>query len=73
MSSYTRPTEPTLSVAKERVDGTCPSCGVENLATYPVLAEYGWEQVVKCQTCLCSVSRTALPLLGPVDILVNSL
>lgn len=73
MSSYPRPTEPTLAVEKEPVDGTCPACGADDLKTYPVLAEYGWEQVAKCQTCLHSVSRERLPLLGPLDVLVSSL
>jgi len=73
MSSYPRPTELTLEVVKEPVEGSCPECGAEQLMAYPVLGEVGWLQVVKCQSCLCSTSREPWTLLGPVDVLVNSL
>ena len=73
MSSYPRPTEPVLFVEREPVGGECPECGASNLRRYPVLTEGGWFQVVKCQTCLHSVSRERWHLLGPVELLVASL
>ena len=73
MSSYPRPTELTLAVAKEHVGGTCPECGEVELKGYPVLSEEGWVQVVKCQACLHSVSREPWARLGPVELPVNSL
>jgi transcription elongation factor Elf1 len=65
---YPRPTEKTLSVAREAVEGTCPRCGDAALQRYPVLAETGWFDVVKCQSCLHSVSRERGPMLGPVQV-----
>jgi transposase-like protein len=73
VSSYPRPTELTLSVEKEPVQGTCPICGAAALQRYPVLSEGGWFQVVKCQECLHSVSRERWSRLGPIELLVDSL
>jgi predicted RNA-binding Zn-ribbon protein involved in translation (DUF1610 family) len=73
VSSYPRPTEPTLSVEKEPVEGACPECGEAELRRYPVLSEEGWMNVVKCQVCLYSVEREPGARLGPVELLVNSL
>jgi len=55
------------TVAREPVDGECPSCGTAALARYPVLGAGGWFQVVKCQGCLSSVSREPWNRLGSVD------
>jgi vanillate/4-hydroxybenzoate decarboxylase subunit D len=65
---YPRPTTKTVSVEREPVDGACPRCGAAELQRYPVLAETGWFDVVKCQACLHSVSRERGPLLGPVQV-----
>lgn len=65
---YPRPTELTLSVERESVDGTCPECGSNVLQRYPVLAEGGWFDVVKCQDCLYSLERERGPLLGPISV-----
>jgi hypothetical protein len=46
------------------VEGTCPECGANDLAEYPVLSEGGWWDVRKCQSCLASVSREPGPLFG---------
>jgi hypothetical protein len=73
VSSYPRPTQPVLFVEREPVSGECPECGASDLRRYPVLTEGGWFQVVKCQTCLHSVSRERWHLLGPVEVLVASL
>jgi vanillate/4-hydroxybenzoate decarboxylase subunit D len=73
VSSYPRPQELTLSVEKEAVEGTCPACGKATLKRYPVLSEGGWFQVVKCQSCLHSVSREPWSRLGPIAVLVDSL
>jgi vanillate/4-hydroxybenzoate decarboxylase subunit D len=73
VSSYPRPTELTLHVEREPVDGDCPSCGAADLRRYPVLSEGGWFQVVKCQACLTSVSREPWHRLGPLSLLVESL
>jgi hypothetical protein len=53
---------------KVSVAGTCPECGGEELAQYPVLAVGGWFQVVKCQRCLCSVSRVPWNRLGWIEL-----
>jgi hypothetical protein len=73
VSSYPRPNEPFLFVAREPIEGDCPECGVDDLRRYPVLTEGGWFQVVKCQACLHSISRERWHLLGPVEVLVASL
>jgi vanillate/4-hydroxybenzoate decarboxylase subunit D len=64
MHSFPRPTEPRLSVERAPLEGTCPECGAQALATYPVLGEGGWWDVCKCQECLASVSRTPGARLG---------
>lgn len=66
-----RPTEPTLSVAREDVEGTCAACGAQRLQAYPVLSEAGWFDVVKCAECLTDVRRTPGPKLGPIELLAD--
>ena len=73
MGSYPRPRDPTVAVTKERVEGSCPECGADSLAKYPVLSEGGWFQVVKCQNCLHSVSRERWSRLGDIALLSDSL
>lgn len=58
---------------REPVDGTCPRCGAAELRRYPVNCEGGWFDVVKCQRCLCSVSREHGPRLGPIQLLSDLL
>jgi hypothetical protein len=58
---------------REVVSGSCPECGDEALARYPVVGEHGWEIVVKCQTCLFSVERKPWRRLGPISLLVDSI
>ncbi|KAF0963152.1 hypothetical protein [Rhodococcus sp. T7] len=70
---FTRPTEPTLSVVRTPVSGTCKPCGSSDLRRYPVLTEDGWFDVVKCQTCLHTASREPGPKLGGIDLLVDLL
>ncbi|MCG3754028.1 hypothetical protein [Amycolatopsis sp. Poz14] len=70
---FPRPAEPTLSVARTPVPGTCEDCGSAALRGYPVLTEDGWFDVVKCQDCLHTVSREPGPPLGGVELLVDSL
>jgi hypothetical protein len=53
---------------KVAIDGECPECGARELASYPVLAADGWFEVVKCQRCLCSVSREPWHRLGWVTL-----
>lgn len=55
------------------VEGRCPRCGAEELRRYPVNSEGGWFDVVKCQRCLCSVSRERGPRLGPIQLLSDLL
>jgi hypothetical protein len=55
------------------VDGTCPRCGAEELRRYPVVAEAGWVEVVKCQNCLCSVQRRPWHRLGPIQLLADQI
>jgi len=56
------------TVERESVSGACPECGAEDLKKYPVLALGGWFMVVKCQTCLASVSREPWHRLGWVEL-----
>jgi vanillate/4-hydroxybenzoate decarboxylase subunit D len=53
---------------KVRRSGACPECGAEDLFEYPVLAAAGWFTVVKCQRCLCSVSREPWNRLGWISL-----
>jgi hypothetical protein len=71
--SFPRPSTPTVSVEREPVSGTCPECGAEDLARYPVISEKGWEIVTKCQGCLVSVDRAPGNRLGPITLLSESL
>jgi vanillate/4-hydroxybenzoate decarboxylase subunit D len=71
--SFPRPSTPTVSVEREPVSGTCPECGAEDLARYPVISEKGWEIVTKCQGCLVSVDRQQGNRLGPITLLSESL
>ena len=64
MHQFPRPSERHLHVERAPVAGACPECGAEALAAYPVLSEGGWWNVVKCQRCLCSVSREPGPAYG---------
>ena len=73
MQSYPRPETPRVAVEKRDVDGTCPECGSDGLKAYPVLSEGGWWDVVKCQRCLCSVSRETGPLLGGMSMLADAI
>lgn len=72
MHSFPRPSAPTVSVQREPVSGSCPQCGAEDLARYPVVSERGWEIAVKCQRCLASVEREPGNRLGPVTLLSES-
>ena len=64
---------PTTSVQREPVEGTCPECGRDGLHRYPVLSDGGWFLAVKCQHCLCSVSRDPWNRLGYVIRLEDQL
>ena len=59
-----RPREAVLDAPRNPVEGTCPECGCEELASYRVLSEGGWWNVTKCQDCLASVSRKPAALFG---------
>jgi vanillate/4-hydroxybenzoate decarboxylase subunit D len=71
--TFPRSEEPYLFVEREPVDGDCPKCGASDLKKYPVLTEGGWWNVVKCQSCLHSVSRERGPRLGSIEILSDIL
>lgn len=58
MNGFPRPKEEALFEERRRVDGLCPECGGETIAAYRVLTDGGWHDVVKCQDCLYSLSRT---------------
>jgi hypothetical protein len=66
---HPRPSERTLAVRRDAVDGDCPRCGAQALHAYPVLSEGGWFDVVKCIACLTSVERVPGPKLGPIQLL----
>ncbi|TSD94087.1 hypothetical protein FOS14_21410 [Skermania sp. ID1734] len=60
-----------LVLERTPVEGSCPRCGAEELRRYPVIAETGWLEVVKCQNCLLSTERTPWNRLGPIQLLVD--
>jgi N-methylhydantoinase B len=62
-----------VRVEREPQSGRCPNCGKSALAQYPVIGESGWCQVIKCQSCLTSVSRTRWNRLGYLHFLEDSL
>jgi vanillate/4-hydroxybenzoate decarboxylase subunit D len=64
MHTFPRPQEPHLTAEREPVEGSCRACGAGALASYRVLSEGGWWDVVKCTQCLASVSRERAPRLG---------
>ena len=70
---YPRPVEPTLTLERQTVPGSCPECGNAQLATYPANSEGGWFIVVKCQGCLHSISREPWQRLGPIEMLSDSI
>jgi hypothetical protein len=65
---YQRPQERYVNVKRVPVEGACPECGEERLEKYQVLSEGGFFDVVKCQSCLASVSREWDPI-GPIELL----
>lgn len=61
---HPRPQDSVLNTARANVAGSCPECGVSQLESYRVLSEGGWWNVVKCQSCLESISREPAALFG---------
>lgn len=70
---FPRPTEVAPVQERESVAGVCEQCGAEDLRRYPVLSEGGWFIVVKCQSCLRSLSRERWSRLGPVRLMTDEL
>lgn len=64
MHIFQRPQTPHVHAQRTAVEGACPECNAHALARYRVMSEGGWWDVIKCQQCLCSVSRERAPLLG---------
>jgi vanillate/4-hydroxybenzoate decarboxylase subunit D len=73
MRPFVRPAEPFLTVERTPVDGTCPECGRDELARYPVLTEGGWWDVTKCQACLARVEARRGNRLGTLTLLTDDL
>lgn len=73
MSQDQKTTRQPLFLDREPVEGACPRCGAADLRRYPVNSEGGWFQVVKCQSCLFSVSRERWSRLGPIQLLSDLL
>lgn len=71
--AHKRPAELTLSVARERQEGSCPRCGGAVLERYRVLSEGGWFDVVKCADCLHCVERTPASMYGAIELLTDRL
>jgi hypothetical protein len=69
------PANAELALVPEKiaVHGACPECDAEELCQYPVLAAGGWFEVVKCQRCLCSVSREPWNRLGWITLAEDAL
>lgn len=65
VTSAVRPATETVDAHRHHVDGACPSCEAEHLASYRVLSEGGWWFVTKCQSCLTTTRRERAELLGP--------
>ena len=65
------PVAPSLYVEKEVVPGKCPECGASALYRYPVIAELGWQMVVKCECCLHATERTRWNRLGAIELLID--
>jgi len=70
---FPRPTEVAPVQSREPVAGACDECGAEDLLRYPVLSEGGWFVVVKCQSCLRSVSRERWTRLGTVQFMTDAI
>lgn len=68
MLTYTRPTEKFIFIKKEDVAAQCPQCKSTNIKKYPVFANSGWYQVVKCQDCLYSLEREKGPRYGVIGL-----
>jgi vanillate/4-hydroxybenzoate decarboxylase subunit D len=56
---------------RDPVEGDCTRCGASALMAYPVYSEGGWFDVVKCQECFHSLSRTRGPRLGAIQLLTD--
>lgn len=48
---FPTPTEQFLEVERKRVDTTCPECGGEEVARYPIANYIGPRIVTRCQDC----------------------
>lgn len=64
MHNFPRPQQGRLYVNRQPIDGQCLRCGSIELAAYRALSEGGWWNVLKCQSCLYSISRTPASALG---------
>ncbi len=73
MHQFPRPGALTLSVERTPVDEACPECGSSSVASYPVVGEEGWVDVVKCQDCLFSLSRHKAGAMGSITLLSDQL
>jgi transcription elongation factor Elf1 len=59
---FPRPVDERLRVERVPVEATCPKCGSENVARYPVANFIGPRMVTKCQDCFHHLS-TDVPAL----------
>lgn len=65
MHNFPRPGQTRLYAERTAVDVSCPSCGSPgSVASYPVLSEGGWWDVVKCRDCLYTLERNRTSRLG---------
>jgi hypothetical protein len=71
--AFTRPQERFVFQEREPVQAACPECGGTEASRYPVVSEKGWEMVVKCQACLCSLEREKWARLGPIQLLEDAI
>lgn len=59
------PTEQFLTVTRVRVEATCPECGSDDVARYPIANYIGPRMVTRCQACFHVL---ALDIPEPADM-----
>jgi hypothetical protein len=53
---YSRPEAEQLFLERELIPGSCPACGEETVARYPVATHQGARILTRCQRCFHTLS-----------------